>query len=86
MGRPAADVEKMEWNGEGPMCLPAHLPSVLRFWAEFGILVTQLTIEPGPPEVKVQGPNHWTAGEVLVLSLWVAVPCYSIKKKSQLQF
>ena len=82
MGHPAVDPKEKEWNGEGPTCLPAHLPSMLRFWAVFGILVAQLAIEPGPPEVKVQGPNHWTAREVLVLSFWVTVPCYSLFKKT----
>ena len=35
------------------------------FFGGGGILVPQPGIEPGPPAVEAQSPNHWTAREFL---------------------
>ena len=48
------------------------------FWGVFWppneacrILVPQPGIEPVPPAVEVQSPNHWTTKEVLSLSFFL---------------
>ena len=46
-----------------------HLIKIFNyFWPHhvaYGIFVPQPGIEPAPPEVEAQSPNHWTAREVL---------------------
>ena len=46
------------------------------FWphrAACGILVPQPGIEPRPLAVEAQSPNHWTAGEVPLVSLLICL-------------
>ena len=47
-----------------------HFGKVLFFFfgraVACGILVLRPGIEPAPPALEVQSPNHWTAREVLV--------------------
>ena len=33
------------------------------YWVAYGILVSWPAMEPGPPAVEAQGPNHWTTRE-----------------------
>ena len=45
----------------------AFLLLVVCFWpcrVAYGILVPRPGIEPSPPAVEAQSPNHWTAREV----------------------
>ena len=50
-----------------PLCVCKHMPFFFFFWphcAAYRILVPDQGIEPMPPAVEVQSPNHWTTREL----------------------
>lgn len=57
-----------------PLFLINHVLLLSFSWLLYSacrILVSQLEIESGPLAVKAQSPNHWTIGEVPLLSLFL---------------
>ena len=57
------------WSLCGPRDT-SHLELIFFFWPHpvaCGVLVPRPGMEPGPPSVEAQSPNHWTAREVLTM-------------------